>query len=371
MRILQISDLAPPHVGGVEKVVWNYSKMLSYKGFDVTLLTSLLPGTKREETVNGVRIKRVRKPILSFPFYFDKDFDVIHTHSYFSYYSIGMERKFKKKAFLKHVHIIYGNLVTDFMGWDFVKISSLMERSLLLAGCTAYIVPSEYLKGELLNLGVRSNIHVLPHGREFENFPDKNSARERLGIDKNKKIIGFVGRLVKGKGVLDIIEIWNEIIKEHSDAVLLIVGPNPSKNVSGIKGIMDEIGMKIKNLHLERNVIITGEISDNILPYYLSSMDIFVSPTYRESFGLSILNAMSAGLPVIAYNNSSIPELIDENSGILVPTGDKTILKNAILKLLSDDDLAAKMGRNARISAQKYSWENSVNNLISIYYNYL
>lgn len=371
MRILQISDLAPPHIGGVEKVIWYYSKLLSERGFDVTLLTSLLPGTKKEETVNGVKIKRVRKPLLSLPFYFDKDFDVVHTHSYFSFLPINLERKFKKKVFLKHIHIIYGNLVNDFMGWEFSRFGSFIERSLLLAGCTAYIVPSEFLKSELLNLGVKSNIHVIPHGREFESFPDRVNAREKLGIDKNKKIVGYVGRLVKGKGILDLIDIWGGVINEYKNALLLVVGPNPNIKVSGIRGIADEIYLKIKRLNLEKNVIIAGSVSDEYLPYYLASMDLFVSPTYKESFGLSILNAMSAGLPVIAYNNSSIPELIDGKNGVLVPTGDKTALKNAILELLNNDELSKIYGENARKSSEKYSWEKSVNDLINIYHSYL
>ncbi len=124
MRILQISDLAPPHIGGIEKVVWRYSKLLKERGHDVTILTSKLRETPSRENFDGVDFIRVPRYILSFPNIYSRNFDIIHTHSYFSFFSLGLEKKFTEKIIIKHVHSVYGEELEEFTGWSFSRIFS-------------------------------------------------------------------------------------------------------------------------------------------------------------------------------------------------------------------------------------------------------
>ena len=96
MRILQISDLAPPNIGGIEKVVWIYSKKLKERGNDVKIFTSLIPGTKKMEIIDGIEFERVSKISMLFRTNHG-NFDIIHSHSYLSSYALSIEKKLKKK----------------------------------------------------------------------------------------------------------------------------------------------------------------------------------------------------------------------------------------------------------------------------------
>ncbi len=370
MRILQISDLAPPHIGGVEKVVWKYSTLLSSKGNDVSILTSALPNVKRFEKIDKVTFKRIPKYALLMPSLNTNGFDIIHAHSYLSFLGLSLEKKLKNSVIIKHVHSVYGLELEEFTGWSVSRVFSKIEKYLLNADCTAYIVPSEFTKKKLLEFGIVKKIHVVPHGVEYSNFPNKDKAREFLNLPKNKRIVGFIGRMSKGKGPQDLAKIWKDVKKIFPDSLLLFIGPDPDVKTSGITGISDLVKKILIDSDSIDNVIFTGMVEDGKMPFYISSLDVYVSPSINEGFGLTLLNSMAAGIPVIAYRNSAIPELVGD-SGILVPTKDVDSLKNALVNILSDSKLYKEMSEKARERSKNFTWENSVNLLYDVYSTYL
>ncbi|MGC9137877.1 MAG: glycosyltransferase family 4 protein [Thermoplasmata archaeon] len=370
MRILQISDLAPPHIGGIEKVVWRYSKLLKERGQDVTILTSKLRETPSRENFDGVDFIRVPRYILSFPNIYSRNFDIIHTHSYFSFFSLGLEKKFTEKIIIKHVHSVYGEELEEFTGWSFSRIFSKIERYLLTTDCSGFIVPSNFTKMRLIELGIKNEVFVLPHAPEYHDFPPKDLAREKIGIPKNSKVVGFIGRMSKGKGPQDIASIWSEIKKAIPEAILIFVGPEPDVKTSGIRGNSDIVRDILRKSKSLESVIFAGKVEEEMMPYYISSFDLYVSPSINEGFGMSILNSMYAGIPVVAYRNTAIPELVDD-AGILVNTGDLEGLKNAIISILSDKVMRKELSVRARERASNYTWENTINSLMDIYSHYL
>jgi len=370
MKILQISDLAPPHIGGVEKVVWKYGKLLSEKGNRVSILTSRLQYTKDHEFIENIEYIRVPKYALAFPSLYTNDFDIIHSHSYFSFFGLGLEKKIKGSVIIKHIHSVYENELENFTGWSFSRIFSLFEKTLLKSDCTAIIVPSEFTKNKLIEYGINKKIYVVPHGVEYSNFLSKERAREILEIPKDKKVVGFVGRMSKGKGPQDIAMIWAQVMKKIKDATLVFVGPEPDIKTSGIKGNTDEVKKILKASNSIENVIFAGRVDDDKMPIYFSSFDVFVLPSINEGFGLSILNAMAAGVPVVAYNNSAISEVVND-SGILVPTHDINALRDAIISLLTDKNLYLEYSEKGKMRASKFTWEIAIKKLLNIYSNYV
>lgn len=370
MKILQISDLALPHVGGIEKVVWKYSSLLVSRGHKVKILTSRIPNTPSYQIIDGVEFRRVPRYLLTLPSYYTADFDVIHTHSYFSFISLGLEKKMRKSVILKHVHSVYGSELHEFTGWSFSRIFSKMEKYLLSTDCSGIIVPSNYTKSRLVELGVKGEIHVLPHGVEYTNYPSRENARERLGIPKNAVVVGFIGRISRGKGPQDIALVWAEIKKRVPNAILIFVGPEPRVSISGIKGNMEEVKRILKESKSLSSVIFAGMVDENMMPYYISSFDLLVSPSINEGFGMSILNSMAAGVPVVAYRNTAIPEMVG-NAGILVETGNIQALRDSIISILTDSNLLMEYSSRARERASSYSWDKTIDSLINIYSHYL
>jgi 1,2-diacylglycerol 3-alpha-glucosyltransferase len=371
MKILQISDVSFPHIGGIERTTYKYGKEFIKNGHKSYVLTSRLEGTKRIENIEGtiyIRVPKYLLPIFSFSI---EDFDIIHSHSYLSFYSLDLYKKInKKRVIFKHIHSVFGKNLNAYTGWNLSRLLSIFEESLIKAECDAYIVPSNFTKSMIENYVSKKEIFVIYHGPEYDNFPDKNEARKRLNINDDDFIIGFVGRLSYGKGPQDIVKIMPEIVKINKNVKLFLIGPNPSLKSSGIKGIKDELEIMVKKYKIEDNVKFLGFVDDKLIPYYYSSMDTFVMPSRNEGFGISIVNAMAAGVPVISYDNTAIPETVGDG-GILVPTGDHEKIKEWILKLMENEDLRKFYSEKAKNRAKDFDWSKSVKKLLEIYSSYL
>ena len=163
--------------------------------------------------------------------------------------------------------------------------------------------------------------------------------RKSLGIAENEIVIGFVGRLVKDKGIGELIEAFLRIKVSHVNTRLLLIGDfEPGDPVAA------EVRQYIESAS---EIIRLGFVPDTA-PYY-GVMDIFALPTYREGFPGVALEAQASGVPVVTTNaTGAIDSIIDGVTGLLVPVGDSTSLARAIDKLLSDAETRARMGRAGR-----------------------
>lgn len=171
---------------------------------------------------------------------------------------------------------------------------------------------------------------------------EKKILREELNI-KDYPVIGFVGRIIKEKGVIELLEAFIKV-REKIPCQLLLVG-------SAELGERDEETLKIIKRYifekeLEQYVVLAGHRED--IPQLMSIMDVFVLPSYREGMPVSILEAMAMELPVIATNIRGCKEEIDESTGILVPKGDIDSLSKAIEYFLENTNIAIEKGKNAR-----------------------
>lgn len=172
----------------------------------------------------------------------------------------------------------------------------------------------------------------------------QKSLKASLNIDSHSIVIGFVGRLVKEKGVLDLINAFN-LIENKTQLKLLLVGPSDMderKNDS----IQEDLDNFITQHNLREHVIMTGHRED--IRELLSIMDIFVLPSYREGMPVSLLEAMSMETAVIGSDIRGIREEIDTTCGFLYPAGDTVALKKAIISYLEKPHLMQQKRKKAR-----------------------
>lgn len=165
----------------------------------------------------------------------------------------------------------------------------------------------------------------------------------------------FVGELKRVKGIYTLLEAINILKKSKKEVRLIIVGDGPEK-----KWIQDFV---LKN-NLQNIIRLDGRKSPSELLYYYNAADLFVMPSFSESFGLVYVEAMSCGTPVIGSHSTAIPEVISSDDyGILVPPGNATGLADAI-----EMGLKRKWNKNKIIKyAHSFSWDNRITDIEKIY----
>ncbi|MCR4404989.1 MAG: glycosyltransferase family 4 protein [Candidatus Acetothermia bacterium] len=173
----------------------------------------------------------------------------------------------------------------------------------------------------------------------------KPSLRTELGLDPEDKVIGFIGRLVGEKGVEELLEALGQVIEEIPRAKLLVVGDTLESDRD--RRATERLQQLIRRNNLEDRIKFTGFRED--IPGLLSIMDLFVLPSHREGMPRTILEAMAAGKPVVTTNiRGCREEVVGGVTGLLVPVKDPEALAQAIIRVLSDENLARRMGQAGR-----------------------
>lgn len=195
---------------------------------------------------------------------------------------------------------------------------------------------------------------VIPNGVDLSRFsPEKynrNSIRKEFMIKEGEPLVGLIGRLDQSKGQEELVYAASEVVKKFPACKFLIVG---EETKGGGKGFLNKIQNLIKELHLQDNIIMTGFRTDT--PEVLKALDIFVFPSYKETFGISLLEAMAMGLPIVATDLGGPPEILDYGScALLIPPREAPPLAEAIKRYLKFPNFAQKMATNARKRVEEY-----------------
>jgi glycosyltransferase involved in cell wall biosynthesis len=179
---------------------------------------------------------------------------------------------------------------------------------------------------------------LIYNGVDLERYDHQEpccTLREEYGMDPDSPIVGVVGRLELEKGHPTLLEAWPLVLDTIPKAYLLIVGEGSR---------LDALHQIVRDQGIERHVVFTGRRDD--IPAVTAAFDVAVLPSYREAQGLTILEAMALSRPVVASNVGGIPEMIEDGvTGLLVPPHDPPALAAAIVRLLTDHQLADTIGR--------------------------
>ncbi len=182
--------------------------------------------------------------------------------------------------------------------------------------------------------------------------------------NKNNKNIISIGRLSKEKGYLDLIDVFSLINKEDKKCKLYIIGDGNEK---------DKIISKIKDLKLEKYIILYGYKDKNFIRKKLNDMSIYLMTSYKESFGLVLLEASSYGIPSIAFSSAEgATEIINNNvDGYIIENRDKKLMAEKTLELLNNKEKLNKFGHEARNKSINYSYDSVKEKWINIIENIL
>lgn len=352
MGVCMVSTYFYPYRGGAEVQAERLATWLVQHGVPVMVITRQVPGAPVRENLNGIEIYRVPRlptPILRgasfvgmglwWMFKNRRKFDVIHTHdpSLPSTLSYVFTRFFSKPLVINlHRGGALGDLqrLLDRGWWGQLHINSYRRSDNV-----HFIVISqdieEEMKRERIDAG---HVHFLVNGVDTTTFSPVDAAtrlklREQLNLPDDKPVVAVVCRHVETKGLDVLLDAWKQV----PDAHLVIVGTGPLTEMLQAKA----------NAELPGRVSFPGKV-ESVIPY-LHTADAWVLPSLTEALPVSMLEAMSVGLPVVVTSVGGIPEVIENGvNGLMVPPGDVNALAEALTTIVSGSPEVETMGQKAR-----------------------
>jgi len=381
MNVLIISPYFYPKKGGLENYSYNIAKILLEKGHDITVLCSDHEKESKKEIVDRIRIIRLKPDfILSntpirFNLFFtmsklvrENNFDLINAHTPVPFYA-DVAAIVSKRYSIPFVLTYHNdNIKTTFAINIIANVYNYSFNLATLKLSKFIITPSPYCYNESKFLKkFKNKLRWIPPGVDINKYDIGNSFKihDDHGIPRSSKIVLFVGQMSKAhahKGIDDLIKSFKRILDDTKEAYLFLVGKGDMileyKKMCQSYGILD-------------NVIFTGFVDETELIEYYKSSDVVVLPstTVQEGFGMVLIEGNACGKPVIGTKIGGIQYVIkDGETGLLVPPKNPEALADAIIKLLSNEDLSKKMGENGRkLVEQNYTWKRTVEMTEKVY----
>ena len=353
------------NIGGISSYILSLGSGLRKRGHAVFVASSggELCDSLRECNIGFLRIPintkseiNLPKIVMSYsilrPFVKKNKIDVVHSHTRVTQVLGCMVGRY---SHIPHVATCHG----------FFK--NRLSRRLFPCWGERVIAISESVREHLIrDFGVEEKkISLVYNGIDtgkFSHFAagargDRAKRKKDAGLSEGP-VVGIVARLSGVKGHRYLIEAMNLVIKKMPSAQLLIVGDGKMKG---------DLKTLTESLHIHKNVFFIPSVKDTAKVF--SIMDLFVMPSLKEGLGLSLMEAMGFGLPVIGSDIGGIQNLIQNGTnGVLVKTGDSSALADSIMRLLTDKSKAESLGDNAQgFINREFSLEKMVSLTEAVY----
>ena len=381
MNIALFTDTYLPDINGVATSTHILKNELVEHGHNVLVVTTQLPSDSTYEDdghvlrLPGIDLKKLYGYRISNIYSFHgmkeiKDFapEVIHIQTEFG---VGIFGKIAGELLNIPVCYTYHTMWADYSHYlnpAHIKAVDLATKKVIEKiskvygeSCSELIVPSAKTAQILKEYGISNSINVIPTGLKLNRFAIENKNDEIVNSIKEKYnlydkfVISFIGRIAPEKSLDLLIDAMKEIAKVRNDVVLLITGGGPQ---------LDELKLLVKNNKLDEYIMFTGPQDSSLVPSYYQSADIFVSASLSETQGLTYIEAMACGLPVLGrYDKNLDGVIIDEYNGHFFNTKDELV--DLILDYASKD--LSELKKNALEHSKQYSSENFYNKIMIAY----
>jgi glycosyltransferase involved in cell wall biosynthesis len=362
--------------GGTEIAAYNLAINMAKRGHEIDVFTTSIDSKYSTEIYHNMKVHRYptslkiasANPSIKLIYNpLNYDLDIVHAHSPIPYSDLPALLYAKRK---KVPLILTYQFDGQETGGSFIRNTGvsiynkffihrvMRSAEVIIATTQSYANESPFL------IGYKDKIIVIPNGiniNELKTPLTKEEARKKLGLPVDIPMVLFFGSLVRYKGPDILLKAFKQINDEFPEAILIFAGRGQ---------LLNELSDLSKELGVENHVTFVGFVEDDLKPLYYKASDIFCLPstTMAESFGIVNLEAMAAGIPIVASNLGGIPDIVQDGiNGILTNPGDFESVADALRSLLLNGDLRVKMGNNGSKLVNNYSWDEIAKETENLY----
>lgn len=378
MHLLIFSPYYPPHTGGLESHSDEFNRHLAKTGARITIFTPRLPaeGLSQEMRYGTVQILRFPAfeliPNYPLPKFWKKEFWDLWNQCREEQYTLVLSRTrffftslmalyFARRSRLPWVHIEHGSDFAQFNSsfkTALGKLYDLVFGAWVLRHSQKNIANSRASAEFVAKLSGRNDCTVIYRGIEKDIVESITPHPYFEQHFPGKVVIGFIGRLIDGKGVIDLLKAFVQLASPTS--ICCIIGDGPER---------EKIESFIKMHQISDKVVLLGEKPFPEAMALLKGFDIFVNPSYTEGIPTAVIEAALSRKAIIATNVGGTPEIITgKGDGFLIAPHDVSDLKVKLTLLLEDVVLRNSCGQNAYARVKdKFSWDQSVKKYLDIF----
>ena len=245
-------------------------------------------------------------------------------HDFRSYQNIVIH-SFATKYGIPYIVQAHGSVLPFFEKQNLKKLYDFVWGNKILKDASKCIAVSKIERDQYLKMVVVENkIEIIPNGidvSEYETLPRRGKFREKFGIAPDEKVILFLGRLHKSKGLDFLINGFSNLLDQSQNVKLAIAGPDD--------GFLDTLREQVKKIKIDEKIIITGPLYKKAKMEAFVDADVLVYPEQIEIFGLVPFEAIMCGTPVIVVDDCGCGDMIKEaDCGYLVKFGDTKDLRH-------------------------------------------
>ncbi len=375
MNIGIFTDTYFPQISGVATSTMMLERELTKLGHNVYIFTTSDP--RAENVPNIFRLPSV--PFVFLPthraaylyppklFWLIKKLklDIVHTQTEFPLGIFGrVVSEFFKIPTVHTYHTMYEDYVHYVANGKIIsKGTAKRYIRIFCSGAKLIIAPVEKAKNSLLSYGIKCDIRVIPTGIDFEPFSEGRYSKEE--IEAERKALGIsecptiitVGRVAKEKSIDVIIRQMPELLKRVPNVKFVVYGDGPARS---------ELERLAASLDLKDSVIFAGAKPWESIGKYYRTGDVFVTASTSETQGLTHIEAMASGLPIVVKNDPSFLSVVThEKNGLVFDTDEE--LTNCLERMLTDEALRQQISEEASITLETLSAEHFANQVISVY----
>lgn len=365
MKILQVIPRFNPSLGGGVDVVYNFSKHLALRGHSVTVATTdYLFDADYAKTIEELGVEVIPfKHLFNYCLYIPSptmktwceahigDFDIVHLNGTRSYQNtIVMNYAIKKGVPI--VLQAHGSIMRIVERKGIKWLYDQVWGNKLLAHTSAFIALSNSEAEAHQRIGIsKEKIHILPNGvdlEKFKEFPEKGEFRKKYSIPVDEKVVLYLGRLHKSKGLDLLIEAFADLTLRMENVRLVLVGPDGGFKQDLLKIIADR--------NIQNKVQFTGLVSERDKYAAFVDSNVFVTPKFY-GFPITFAEACVCGLPIVTTNEGDYLDWINNVAGFSTNYSIREVSK-AMYLILSQKELAAQLSNGCKyLVSNKFNWQ--------------
>ena len=390
MKIAMFSDAYFPRVNGVSVSIKCFAEDLAKRGHEVCVVCPAY-NFQKEVVMENTDIKgfsMIRVPAKSIVFSKEDRYvkltqwkrikqemdkfrpDVIHVNTEFGFGMLGMMYARRRKIALVYTnHTLWESYIKNYVHCMPSGYAKKLGKALVrffAKRAQVVISPTQRMCQLLVSYGITRPVEIIPTGiddcvcqideNELASF--KKKIYKEFPVLENKRILLYVGRVVKEKNLDMLFDVFSKVQEKLADSVLFFVGGGPE---------LENLKQKAKSLPCASSICFAGYRERNVLAYFYHLADVFVFPSCTETQGLVTVEAMRASVPVVAIGEMGTLDVMQGDHGGFMVKNDVDEFAARVMDLLSDKVLHAQKSNEAREWSEKWSMDYLTPKLESSY----